>query len=260
MDWREDENHPFFGIGQRLKRANENIDNLESEISRFFKECKYPRIPDPKDEMWQDAIDYHLALSIPRRFSILTGEIIHHWRSCLDHIVWIFSSAEYRAQHETLIQFPIFRKPLDTKHLKRFEGQIGGIPNPGPVRDRICEMQPYNFTPNALDSPLWIIHDMDIVDKHQELVIVHAAAEGMVIIPTIAMVGVARIAVTYGKKKPISVTERNRLRRAFKDYGAFTPQIAFAEIGNRKDQLLIPSLEQLRSALERTVAEFVAFV
>src|ERR1700691_3819144 len=96
MTWLTDDNHPFAGIAEKLKRANQNIINLNAEAVGFFEKSKYPVIPDTNSEHWQDAVDYHKQLPIPKRFSVLTGEVVHHLRSCLDHIVWIFSHATAR--------------------------------------------------------------------------------------------------------------------------------------------------------------------
>jgi hypothetical protein len=60
--------HPFAGILVRLQRADENIVNLQCEIRRFFQECKYPVMPDADDQRWEDALDYHRSLPIPKRF------------------------------------------------------------------------------------------------------------------------------------------------------------------------------------------------
>src|SRR6266704_2774678 len=45
MVWTTDPDHPFAGIAEKLKRADENIVDLHKEILRFFKICKYPVIP-----------------------------------------------------------------------------------------------------------------------------------------------------------------------------------------------------------------------
>lgn len=89
-----DPEHPFHGIACKLKRVDENIINLNDEIDRFFKECKYPIIPHPNNEQWQNAVNYHRELRIPLRFSVLAGEVIHHLRACLDHVVWHFSTKQ----------------------------------------------------------------------------------------------------------------------------------------------------------------------
>ena len=65
MAWHDDPKHPFAGIAEKLKRADENIINLKAEMERFFRECKYPTVPHPNDESWQDAVDYHKTLGTP---------------------------------------------------------------------------------------------------------------------------------------------------------------------------------------------------
>jgi hypothetical protein len=113
--------HPFASVAVRLQRADENIINLGNEVRRFFQECKYPIMPNLNDKQWEDALNYHRSLLIPKRFSVLVGEIVHHWRSCLDHIAWICSDAAYRSSHETAIQFPILDEPPDANATKRLE-------------------------------------------------------------------------------------------------------------------------------------------
>jgi hypothetical protein len=121
----------FAGIEEKLKRANENIRNLDAEIAGFFQECRYPVVPENNNELLLDAIKYHQQLVIPPRFSVLVGEIIHHLRSCLDHVVWIFSCEEYRVSKFRKIEFSIFEKrPVDKMSRSLYEGKIKGITNP----------------------------------------------------------------------------------------------------------------------------------
>src|SRR5450755_3842220 len=108
MLWHEDPDHPFAGIAQKLKRADQNIVTLRSEIDTFLKGGKYPTIPHPNDKTWQEATDYHRTKRIPVRFGVLTGEIVHHLRSSLDHIVWHFSSDEARLKAQNVVEFPVF--------------------------------------------------------------------------------------------------------------------------------------------------------
>lgn len=248
--------HPFSGILVRLQRADENIFNLGTEISRFFQECKYPVMPNPNDKEWDDAINYHRSLGIPKRFSVLTGEIVHHWRSCLDHIVWMGSNSAYRKAHETEIQFPILNRSPDPNATKRLERQIGGLPNPGAVRELILKFQPYNLGGDAWDSPLSIIHHMDIVDKHRELVIVQTT--GSLILPPSAPPEVFAVAAAYGDNKPISEIDRSSLHRALCEQGKVFPQVAFAQFGKWKNQFVLPSLYKLASSIEEVIAIFMA--
>jgi len=72
----------FAGIAEKLKRSEENIYNLNSEIERFFEESDYPVLPENDRKTLLKAIEYHKNLVIPPRFSVLAGETIHHLRSC----------------------------------------------------------------------------------------------------------------------------------------------------------------------------------
>jgi hypothetical protein len=165
--------HPFAGIATKLERADENIINLHNEIVRFFKGSKYPVIPKPNEQGWQEAVDYHRDLQIPKRFSVLAGEIIHHLRSSLDHIVWHFSSAEARRDHDNALEFPIYRNLPSKKELPGYQRKVQGISN-SRVLTLIKDLQPYNRVPDVSDDPLLIVHDMDRFDKHRELMSQHA--------------------------------------------------------------------------------------
>jgi hypothetical protein len=76
MLWKDDLTHPFVGIATKLERTYQNILNLQGEIDVFFKECKYPIVPNPHAQEWQDAVDYHRDLAIPVRFSVLFAGLI----------------------------------------------------------------------------------------------------------------------------------------------------------------------------------------
>lgn len=132
----------FDGVEEKLKRTDENIVNLHNEITAFFDGCKYPVVPNPDSKDWQEAVNYHRALKIPKRFSVLSGEVVHHLRSCLDHIVWHFSSAEARRDHASALEFPIYAEPLTKDSARGYERKIQGITSVR-VRELISQLQPY---------------------------------------------------------------------------------------------------------------------
>src|SRR3990172_9130088 len=139
-------NHPLDGVHEKLERANENILNLEREIIAFLQDGTYRVIPNQEPESVQEAIEAHANRIIPRRFSILSGEIIHHLRSCLDHIAWELSSPQKRARDPKGIEFPVYSsKPVDKDAIRRYQRKVEGIPDPGL---KIIEaMQPYHRDP-----------------------------------------------------------------------------------------------------------------
>jgi hypothetical protein len=235
----------FEGINEKLIRAKENIVNLESEIGAFFEKSDYPVIPDKDHEALLKAIEYHKNLVIPLRFSVLSGEIIHHLRSCFDHIVWHFSVQP--AQNVRKIEFPVFDKlPANHEGRKLFEGKIAGITDSN-VISLIKRLQPYN-APDPLDDPLWIIHDLDIVDKHRELVILPST--GSLKFP-IEMTGIIE-----GYQRAHPELGPADIAFHFKRYGSAGPTISFRNFSGRKIEPVIPGLTQLFNYTVKVMKDF----
>ncbi|HZR55372.1 MAG TPA: hypothetical protein VFA74_00745 [Terriglobales bacterium] len=244
----------FDGIYEKLKRADENVINLKAEIDTFIKKGKYPVLPNPNNKRWQEAVDYHRDRIIPLRFSVLAGEIIHHLRSALDHIVWHFSSDDARRKFSNVIEFPVFKsRPADEKAISRYEGKIQGVRN-AVVRQLIADAQPYTAGDNAASHPIAIIHDMDRFDKHRELTIVTSTAWVVFHIPG-DMPELARKVMLYQQGK-MPATDRPVVSRALKEYAQVTPQVSFRNFGGREIQSVIPALTQLTSHVRDVVLKF----
>jgi hypothetical protein len=246
-NWVDDPGHPFAGIVEKLKRSNESISNLHYEIMAFFEASKYPVIPDTNSKEWQDAVSYHADFIIPKRFSVLSGEIVHQLRTCLDHIAWHFSSAQYRIEFETAIEFPVYRKePVTKDEIGRYERKVKGITN-SKVLSLIRKMQPYQRGSDAESDPLCIVHDMDRFDKHRELAIISARAN--VAVPLSVGIDAALAVQNYSQGKNLTVAEFALARKTIKQDATVSPQVAFAKFGKRKDQFVVPGLLQLHEAM-----------
>jgi hypothetical protein len=161
--------HSLHGVYLKLKRADENVINLKAEIDTFFKQCKYPVIPDKNDQRFQEALQYYRELKVPLRFSVLAGEIVHHLRSSMDHVVWALTDTSYKIpKNENIISFPISKaRPFTKDEIQTFERKIGGVKEPWAI-NLIKKVQPYEAA-DPLDDPLLIVHDMDRFSKHREL-------------------------------------------------------------------------------------------
>lgn len=254
MAWHDDPNHPFAGIAEKLKRADENIVNLKSEIDIFIQSSKYPVVPYADDEAFQEAISYHRNRYIPRRLSVLAGEVVHHLRSCLDHVVWHFSIPSITPKIENVIEFPIFGidpyNPADKDKIRSYERKVQGITNAN-VLALIKEMQPYNVGADVADHAFLIIHNMDRFDKHRELVIVASSVE-VNFPPTLKEVLIK--AQLYSKGK-LDLSEHLSLGTALKDYAA-TPGIAFQNFGSWTVYPVVKGLADLLMAVNNAIAAF----
>lgn len=257
MDWTDDPNHLFSGIAEKLKRADQTIGNLHTEILAFFKKSKYPVLPNPNDERWQEAVDYHSKLPIPTRFSVLAGEIVHHLRSSLDHVVWIFSNEDTRRRHENSIAFPVLCDPADKNELKRFNKQIQGVDDLD-VRKIITDLQPFKRAPDTANDPLLIIHNMDRFDKHRELVIVSACAN-LTFPSSVSPEMVAKI-MAYKEGEPLSTDDVVAVERTVKQDAEVFPQVSFRKFGKRDTKFVIPALAELQTSVVEAVDLFASKV
>lgn len=234
-------------VQEKLKRANENIRNLEAEIARFFESGEYPILPEHDRELLLKAIEYHKNRAIPLRFSVLTGEIIHHLRSCLDHIAWQFSTEQYRADHPRRIEFPIFdKKPVDKDSISRYDGKIKGITD-GEMRLFIESLQPYNSS-DPVSNPILILHKMDITDKHRELIL-SVPTGGRDFPPEMRL-----FIMTYQRIHP-ELTAAD-IAFQFKGHGKLRPQISFTDFGRREIEPVIQGLMELYNAVLVVIREF----
>jgi hypothetical protein len=234
------------GVNEKLKRAYENILNLQIEIPGFFQGGKHPIRGDEDFHTIMEAVAYFQKQPIDPRFAVLAGEIIHHFRSCLDHIAWQLSSSEHRRDHPGGIEFPVFhKKPANKDELAQYSRKVKGISNTETLR-LIEQMQPYN-SPDPLDDPSWIIHDMDRVDKHQELVIIAVGFD------LFAPPYLEELARRYASEDiPIPADIALQLQKYIK----LSPDIAFRQFGKRENQPVIPSLSYLEETIRGAVGLF----
>ena len=75
------------GIREKLKRVSEQIDTVDQEVRRLLAGGQYRVTGLPDHELRQYSFKAY-GSPLPFRFSVITGEVVHHLRSCLDHLVW----------------------------------------------------------------------------------------------------------------------------------------------------------------------------
>jgi hypothetical protein len=239
------------GVREKLKRADENILNLNTEISAFLKKSPDSGVANDKRESVEKWAKHHAQRPIPPRFPVIAGEIIHHLRSCLDHIAWMLSSDPYKADPETRkkIAFPIFSQTPKKKTKARYDGNVAGITAPAALK-LIVDLQPYKVTHPA-NHPLAIVQSFDNIDKHHNLVVVEATFDAHIQIPSNLFTSRAIIGLDTSED-----ADWWRNQPAQQANIQVARQIAFSKFGERKNQPLIPSLQQLADAVRDVVRQF----
>jgi len=114
---------------------------------------------------------FHAGFAVapdPVRWALMAGDCVHSLRSALDHCIWDIAQVEGLPDKRKR-EFPIFihREKFDAE----LETKLGGITNTA-VRAVITAAQPWNVAELAEYHSLWVIHELDRVDKHRTLTVV----------------------------------------------------------------------------------------
>jgi hypothetical protein len=209
---------------------------------------------------------------VPLRFAVLAGEIIHHLRSCLDHIVWALATRDGQTTDDR-IAFPVcstagkFRKAVRN-------GIIRGVPDR--AEQLIEALQPYRSA-DPPNSVVQVLHDLDIADKHKLLVVVsHMMVLGNTIVVTRndcadPNFGIELPSISVGKDgRPMAqypwaiedgvevhaVPYRSKQKPELELEMRSDMHVAFERIGTLTRQPIVPILIALCQEIERTIAQF----
>jgi hypothetical protein len=236
------------GVHAKLKRAEESIHDLNSEIVAFLSERPRGGFSANKQKAVKEFVEFHAKRVIPIRYGVVAGEIVDHLGSSLEHTAWMLSTDAYRRNRPTRIGFPIKKsKPATKDELTSYDRQVKGILDKG-ARDLIERLQPYNAA-NPADDPLTILHELHCENKHRTLPLIVAPWKMQVTIPT----AVFRTFTISGFN-----TEKEWLKPALtaKPKLEFSPYIAFDKIGQWKGEAVIPVLTHLLNTVRDDVRMF----
>lgn len=159
------------GSRAKLDRAQETLNNLSIEIGAY--ELQNPKPFNVSKEHRGSEFVFVASgiIAAPLRFAVLAGEIVHHSRSALDHLVSALV-IQNGGQPTLLHQFPICTTQ-DSFDKACNQGQIGGVSLS--AETLIRSVQPYTSqTPD--DTVLEVVRQYDNADKHRLLVVVNNAA------------------------------------------------------------------------------------
>ena len=235
------------GVHEKLKRAEESIQNLNSEIVAFLSERPEGGFSGDKENVAKELAEFHAKRGIPLRFGVIAGEIAHHLRSSLEHVVWLLSAGQYRLDHPRWIGFPIATvKPTTKNELTTYGRQVKGILS-SDARALVERLQPYNAA-NPADDPLAILHDLDREDKHQTLTLMVCAWNATFSFPLSTSSSLMIPRSPFYKQ--VEAEGWLSLPLASKPKLDFTPYVAFAQIGRWKGESVIPTLTHLLNTVK----------
>jgi hypothetical protein len=159
------------GIRLKVKRAKKHIADLESAIRSFLDEKPYTLAtkPHPIAEIHHTTLYVSDVKPVPDDISLIIGDAVHNLRASLDYLMWQLVEAGGGVPNRN-IYFPISDTP------QQYQSAIGNgeiqkiVPD---ALDIIGSVQPYK----TADQTLWLLHQLDIIDKHRLLLTVTASMD-----------------------------------------------------------------------------------
>jgi hypothetical protein len=147
----------FLAPFEKIKRAADQITELDTAIRAFFKATSYEIVSHVDLEADEEVWRFQLTGKIPHYLSVQVGEILHNLRSALDQML-AEVVVRVSKRSESGVQFP-FAVSLD--NFEAALGQQKKLPPPAVVMIR--NLKPYKGG-NAL---LWLLHSTNRRDKHR---------------------------------------------------------------------------------------------
>jgi hypothetical protein len=255
---------PPDGVRLKIKRAKSHLRDLKAMWRGFLKTRPYRVVPkdNPKTERREHTVIR--AAPLPADLPLIAGDVIHNLRSALDQLIFLLANGG-EAKHEKAA-FPVWG--TESKFKSGRPGNAKGVSKT--ALDILYALKPYKRGNDAL----WMLHYLDIVDKHRLLLTVAATHQQIVFDGVAAMQrafpgklddaeGSLLLRLDSASPTPMAVGEV-LLDAPIGDKSAddckFPPFIALdePEIGELKP--LVPTLDQLVSFTEDTIALFAAQV
>jgi hypothetical protein len=249
--------HPLEGIDERLKRANENIQNLDVEINRFLNEKGHREVIERDSKRIEEFKDFWSKQAVPPRFAALISEILHGYRSALDNLIWeLLRQAGHTPRNPNAIEFPIFNaRPTTSDKLALFNRKIEGV---GDKASAVIEsLQPYNAVSqwHGPHHALLVLHDMNRFDKHRELTVIGSRSQQTPQVYLLQVSGVHKDTATgHEIKRPLGHREMYVGMK-------LTALVAFRQFGNNGPSRVgvIPGLRRMEDAVSEAIKMFDGF-
>lgn len=173
-----DEKHAVFmknpaldGTRSKIERANYHLEQIDIAIGQIWaaeRQNSAESHPCHKMEGMQLIVFRPHSTPVDPSLSLMVGDFIHNTRSALDHLVFqlaVLNCAPPESAKKTA--FPVF---LDAKEFKgiRTRRLVPFISSPAVAE--IEKLQPYASGRREKDL-LWVLSQLDIIDKHRLLII-----------------------------------------------------------------------------------------
>ena len=235
----------------KIERARGHLDQLHHQNNALLnrRPCMFTVEEDPKPPS-RGAHVYRAHFRDPVglskdliRFGIVAGEITHHLRSSLNHVVHHLVTGN-GGQPSTRIEFPIFTERQ--KYASEVSQKIEGVS--ARAKTVIERSQPYHRGGGR--DPLWTVHEVDRIDKHRVVIV---TLVGLFVLiddqppPTFRMLNNGAVVQRLWTRDPVGMNAN------------LPVQVALEKIGDEGPRPLVERLAECVETTERVVDQFSEF-
>lgn len=254
--------HPLAAPLTKIERAKKELRELDITLKRFMATDPYGLITycdrETREEVWATRV----SDDVPDDCMVLAGNIAGNLRSAFDILA---GRVKLTGRKAPVVKhyFPIFHDPDEYKTSGR--GQIKGAGSL--AMSLVKRLQPYHRGDDYASHPLWIIHELDILQKHNDLVLIGGAVrtQKFQIGPDTGSQkgGTVHIKMTLSSPDRVCplIDEAPFFRFAFDTpdvnvEAQYAFYVAFDKSGVGKGEPVIPTLKQLIDFSERAIETF----
>jgi hypothetical protein len=164
------------GVLLKIDRATAHLNDLDRRAERIEEACRKAIVRERDEQQSEYVFRFNRVPTIPVVLSTIIGDAIHNLRVSLDHLAWQLVIAT-GGTPSTRTTFPILEAPPSADRSGSTRPQINpGIPED--LREILDEVQPYK-RPKPAHHELAVLHRLDIIDKHRELLVTVLGVEGV---------------------------------------------------------------------------------
>jgi hypothetical protein len=170
------QNRVFDAIMLKAKWAHDHIDDLDRALEGFFDTRPYVISPKKNAQTGEIIYSYSGCSPYPIAIHGHVGDALYNLRSALDHLAWQLVRANGNTP-DTRTGFPIFDLlAKDSKSL--FNRKVRGMRDE--TVEAIARLKPYK----GADNVLWLLHQLNAIDKHHEVLGIGTSHIGQTHLPS----------------------------------------------------------------------------
>jgi hypothetical protein len=152
----------------KVRRAETHKKELNTAWDAFLEKDPYP-VKFRDDPTTGDRIYYLASVrDVPEEFALIVGDSIHNLRSSLDHLAHRLVAIHGKGETKIKVDFPI--AATFERYKSRRAKLIGSI-----SRQAMYEIDRLEPWGTGHGKRLWLLHHLDIIDKHKLILTVGSA-------------------------------------------------------------------------------------